>query len=347
MDLSKKQFGGNAKKWESLYKTSSRWTGKKFENVEPIKLGFSLQTVPKFFYKQVFDKEGREPQASIPILPFDENKFLKAKAPQFIWYGHSVLLMRIDGLTIMIDPMMGPNASPPAPITTKRFSDDAIEILKQLPPIDLVLITHDHYDHLDWESIEIVKNKCDTFYVAMGVERHLISWGIDKEKITSFDWWTNTFFKHIDITFTPTQHASGRGISDQSKCLWGGWALKTKETAIYFSGDGGYNKHFKEVGKRLGPFDIGFMECGQYNDNWKPIHMTPEEAIKAAMDTKVKKAIPVHWAGFALAQHHWKEPVERFTKAAIQKGQNFITPQIGQQFNLDSTDDTKWWEDYE
>jgi len=166
--------------------------------------------------KQIFEKEGRLPKKPIPVIPFDLDSFLKHDEPQFVWYGHSVILLRIDKLNILIDPMFGNNASPIAPFSTSRFSENTLEILKVLPPIDLTLYTHDHYDHLDLQSVEILKNKCKRFFVAMGVERHLVSWGVKKEKISSFDWWQSESYEQLNITFTPTQHSSGRGILDQS-----------------------------------------------------------------------------------------------------------------------------------
>ncbi len=180
--------------------------------------------------------------------------------------------------------------------------------------------------------------------VALGAGRHFEKWGIETEQITEFDWWNNHVFEGLRVTFTPTRHSSGRGISDQAQCLWGGWAIQSNTDNLYFSGDGGYGQHFKEVGERLGPFDFGFMECGQYNENWHQIHMHPEESVQAALDARVAKAMPFHWAGFALAQHHWTEPVERFVAAAKKQGLNYITPQLGQQFQLSELLRKQWWQ---
>jgi L-ascorbate metabolism protein UlaG (beta-lactamase superfamily) len=234
-----------------------------------------------------------------------------------LWYGHSAILMSINNLNLFIDPMLGPNAAPISPFSVKRFSDNTLNIIDDLPDIDLVLMSHDHYDHLDYSSILKLKLKTKHFYVALGVARHLKGWGIDESKITEFDWWDEKTFGDITITFTPTRHFSGRGLTDSAKSLWGGWTFKTPTENIWFSGDGGYGKHFLEIGKRLGPFDFAFMECGQYNELWHLIHM-----------------YPVHWGAFSLAQHSWTEPAERFVAEAKSKSISYCLPMLGELFDV-------------
>ena len=178
----------------------------------------------------------------------------------------------------------------------------------------------------------------------MGVKRHLVSWGISPDVIKEFDWWDNHSLGNISITFTPTQHFAGRGLTDRQKTFWGGWAFKAERENIWFSGDGGYGNHFKEVGKRLGPFDFAFMECGQYNEDWRPLHLFPDESVQAAIDAGVKKAMPVHWGGFALSyQHAWYEPPEDFVHAATENNMNYATPSLGKLFQVDSAEEKKWW----
>lgn len=340
-----KQFGGKVtNELKDQYGKSPNWKGGTFKNLVKTGTEISIHNLPKILYKQFFDKDGRAPENPIPIEKFDKEEFMKEDdEPKFIWFGHSVVLLRLDGKTILIDPMLGPNASPIAPFKTKRFSENTLDLIEDFPEIDLLIMTHDHYDHLDLSSIEKLKSKVAAYYVGLGVGRHLESWRIPADKITEFDWWDAHDFQNIKITYTPTRHASGRGIKDQSKCMWGGWVFKTEKQNIYFSGDGGYGDHFKTVGEKLGPFDFGFMECGQYNENWHQIHMYPEESIQAAIDAGVKKALPVHWAGFALAQHHWKDPIERFHKEAANKSLEISTPNIGQLVNYNSPT-LQWWE---
>lgn len=343
-----KQFGGKVtKELKERYRQSPQWDGSKFLNQEETKMDFSIQDLPKMLYEQFFNTGGREPKQPIPVQPFDWDAFMApADQAKLIWYGHSVILMSVSGLTILIDPMLGPDASPIAPFRTKRFSENTLEIIEQLPPIDVLLMTHDHYDHLDLASIERLKPKVKQYVTSLGTGRHLAYWGIDAGQITELDWWEQQQVGELQITFTPTRHFSGRGLTDRAKSLWGGWAIKSPHENLYFSGDGGYGPHFVEVGERLGPFDFGMMECGQYNESWHLIHMYPEESIQAAQDAKVAKIMPVHWAGFALAQHTWTEPVIRFTKEAQKKGVSFMTPPLGQLFGYDAQIQGAWWEEF-
>ncbi|MBX2846083.1 MAG: MBL fold metallo-hydrolase [Saprospiraceae bacterium] len=348
--FNKKQFG--AKMNEELaakYARSPQWNGKKFENLVETKMGLNWQNIPELLYKQFFAKKGREPKAPLPVEPFDKAAFLsESTATKFIWYGHAVVLLRMANKTILIDPMLGPNASPIAPFETKRFSENTLSLIDAFPEIDIVLMTHDHYDHLDLVSIEALQGKVQQFIVALGVGRHLEKWGIAPQKITEMDWWDTVNINNLEISFTPTRHFSGRGLRDREHCLWGGWVLKTEDENIYFSGDGGYGQHFKEVGERLGPFDFGFMECGQYNKNWRPIHLFPTESVQAARDAQVARIMPFHWAGFALAQHTWKGPAEDFVKAATAEHIPYITPKIGQLVDLGQLPTNEhWWENME
>ncbi len=340
-----KQFGSKASKsLVARYAQSLNWKYGKFQNLEETTMSISFQTIPKLLYKQFCERKAREPKELIPVVPFNKDDFLApSDKAKIIWYGHSAVLMRIDNKTILIDPMLGPNASPIAPFATKRYSENTLELIDDFPDIDLLLMTHDHYDHLDLDSIKKLIPKVKHYFVALGVGRHLIGWGVEESKITEFDWWDNQSFEDISITFTPSRHFSGRGLTDRAKSLWGGWVFKTPNERIYWSGDGGFGQHFKEVGERLGPFDFGMMECGQYDENWHQIHMYPEEAIQAAIDAGVQKAMAVHWAGFALAQHTWKDPIERFTAEAIKQNLSILTPQIGEQFSYPSGPENTWW----
>lgn len=340
------QFGGKAtKELIKQYEQSPNWEDGKFQNLEATSMDISLYKIPGLIYQQLTNRAAREPNAPLPVVSFDSAHFL-APAPtsKFIWYGHSALLLRINERNILIDPMLGPNASPIAPITTRRFSENTLDLIDDFPDIDLLLMTHDHYDHLDYASIQKLAPKTKQYFIALGVKRHLVHWGIDPGLITEFDWWEQQELHDIRITFTPTRHFSGRGLTDRAKSLWGGWAFKTAQEHIWFSGDGGYGEHFKEVGQRLGPFDFAFMECGQYNENWRLLHLYPEESIQAAKDAGAKKIMPVHWCGFALAPHAWKDPIERFVQAAITKGMPFTLPELGKVYNFEETQAKQWWE---
>ncbi len=329
------------------YARSSNWHQNRFHNPEETKMNIPVKAIPKLLYQQ-FTGSGRNPKEKIPITPLDPESFNgQQEAPRFVWYGHSVLLINVRGKTILIDPMFGHNASPIAAFGAKRFSENTLDLIDALPVIDLVLLTHDHYDHLDFTSIGRLKSKVKQYYTALGVGRHLKYWGVEQDKIKEFDWWDHHTWEGIEITFTPGRHFSGRGIRDRFRSLWGGWVINTADQRIYFSGDSGYGEHFKEVGDRLGPFDIGFMECGQYNRNWHQIHMFPEESVQASLDSGVRRAMAVHWGGFALALHHWKDPIERFTREASRKNLAICTPEIGEVFNITHPPETSWWQDLE
>lgn len=339
------QFGGRLKKrHKEAYSRSKNWNGKQFDNLVETTMGVSLKTMPRLIKAQFTDTKVRKPEKPIPIIPFDEAKWnSKPEKPKFIWYGHSVGLFQIGGKNILIDPMLGPDASPIAPIKTKRFSENSLNVIDTLPKIDAVLFTHDHYDHIDLKSVRKLMPKVDKWFVGLGIGRHLERWKISSDKITEFDWWQEFDFEGVKITYTPSRHFTGRGPFDRQQTLWGGWTFKTSEHNIYWSGDGGYGAHFKEIGERLGPFDHAFMENGQYNELWRQIHLHPEESVQAALDVNAKVATPVHWAGFTLALHPWKEPVERFTAEATSKNLEVSTPQIGEIGGLGVSNSENWW----
>lgn len=341
-----KQFGGTVtKELKAQYEQSPNWKNGSFQNLEDTELAASLWKIPSIIYKQLTQSKEKEPSQALSVLPFSKSDFLAPSSEaKFIWYGHSALLMHLNNKSILIDPMLGFNTTPIAPMATKRFSENTLALINDFPEIDLLLLTHDHYDHLDFASIQKLKFKTKKYFVALGLKRHLVNWGVSADLIEEFDWWDSKLFEDVQITFTPTRHFSGRGLTDRQKSLWGGWTFNTGTENIWFSGDGGYGKHFHEIGERLGPFDFAFMECGQYNYDWHDIHMFPHESVEAAIDALAKKVIPVHWGGFALSyQHTWKEPVEEFVKAAINKKLEYVTPTLGQLFKVDSSEKKKWW----
>lgn len=339
------QFGGRIKKHhKEFYARSKQWNGKKFDNLVETKIDISPRTLPGLIKAQFVGRKVREPEQSIPILPFNNGEWnAEPDKPKFIWYGHSVGLFQINGLNLLIDPMFGPDAAPIGPMKIKRFSENALAIIDQLPKIDAVLFTHDHYDHIDLASIKKLMPKVDRWLVGLGIGRHLERWKIPKAKITEFDWWEELDFSGVKITYTPSRHFTGRGPFDRQQTLWGGWTFKTDQQNIYWSGDGGYGDHYKEIGSRLGPFDHAFMENGQYNELWRQIHLHPEESVQASVDVGAKVATPVHWAGFNLALHPWKEPIERFTVEAEKKSLSLSTPRIGKVMSLGETGGEDWW----
>ncbi|MCB0568733.1 MAG: MBL fold metallo-hydrolase [Phaeodactylibacter sp.] len=343
-----KQFGGRiTQKWRSVYQASPNWRDGSFKNLVETQTAINWRQLPGIICKQVKGHKEGAPRQPLPVKPLDKEQFLRPSAsPKFVWYGHSAVLMRLNNQTIFIDPMLGGDASPIAPKKTRRFSENTLSLIDGLPEIGLMLITHDHYDHLDYESITKLKARTKHYYVALGLKRHLVRWGVDESSIEEFDWWDTRAFHGIQITFTPTRHFSGRGATSLAKCLWGGWALKTASENIWFSGDGGYAGHFKEIGERLGPFDLAMMECGQYCVDWAQIHLFPEESVRAAVDAKAKVAMPVHWGGFNLSyQHAWYEPAEDFARHAHSQSLAYVTPSLGEIFD-GNTSTGPWWVEY-
>jgi L-ascorbate metabolism protein UlaG (beta-lactamase superfamily) len=344
-----KQFGGRVSpELIREYEKSDRWIKGKFRNLERTKLSMSLAKFPRIIYKQFITKRKQAPQSPLPVLPFDKELFLApADRAKMIWYGHSAIMMRVVDKTILIDPMLGSNTTPIAPVANRRFSADTLSLIDDFPDIDLVCITHDHYDHLDYQSIQKLLPKVNQYFVALGVKRHLTAWGVDPDKVTEFEWYDSHACGEVEITFTPTQHFSGRGLRDRMMTLWGGWLVQSTREKIWFSGDGGYGKHFLEIGKRYGPIDFAFMECGQYNDDWRPVHLFPDESVRASLDAQVQKAMPVHWGGFDLSyQHNWYQPPKEFVGYAKTAGLDYALPRIGDLFTVKSVTLEEWWKEF-
>lgn len=344
------QFGGSVNKsLKDIYSQSKYWDGEKFLNMEETTMDIGLKDVPALLKKQFSGREGRSPKEHIPVLPFDIEKWNKnPEIAKFVWYGHSALLLQINGKNYLMDPMLGDDSSPIGPVTTKRFSEGVLEMIDQFPPLEAILLTHDHYDHLDYASIEKMKSKVKKYYVALGVGRHLERWNISAEQIVEFDWWDEIEEGDVKITFVPSRHFSGRGLTDRAKSTWGGWVMEWNEHSVYCTGDGGYGKHFKEIAEKFKPFDWAFVECGQYNKLWHQIHMYPEESVQAGIDVNAKVSIPIHWGAFALALHDWKDPVERFSAHARQTQTNYCLPQIGEVVLMGAEpQENNWYEEIE
>jgi L-ascorbate metabolism protein UlaG (beta-lactamase superfamily) len=213
-----------------------------------------------------------------------------------------------------------------------------------MPTIDYLILTHDHYDHLDFKTIRKLKNKVDKVVCSLGISSHLIYWGVGKEKITELDWWEATqLTANIRLTAAPARHFSGRGIK-RGQTLWSSFILKTATHNLYLGGDSGYDTHFKKIGEEFGPFDLAILEAGQYNDMWPLIHMLPEETVQAALDLKAKALMPVHWGKFKLGMHPWNEPIRRVLEKAKELNVTVRTPKIGEPFFMSETfSGSSWW----
>jgi L-ascorbate metabolism protein UlaG (beta-lactamase superfamily) len=260
------------------------------------------------------------------------------------WFGHSALRLESKGKCILLDPMLGDWVAP-IPFLGHRFPYAKSPANQQFSQIDLVLYSHDHYDHLDRTTVLRIDQKVKRYLVPMGVGIHLRAWGIDESKIMEIDWWETISIDEIDYTFAPARHFSGRSPGQRNKSLWGSYAIRLDgSTNIFFGGDSGYGKHFKMIGERLGPFDLTMLDCGQYHKRWKNVHMHPEEAIIAHRDLKGGQLLPIHWGGFSLSNHPWSEPAIRILSADEDKC--VVTPKIGERFKIGDRQfcGSTWWD---
>ena len=263
---------------------------------------------------------------------------------KFIWLGHSSLLVSIDDKILLIDPIFSRYAAP-VPFLIKRFQMPVIPI-EDLPDIDHILISHDHYDHLDMETIAYFRNKNISFITPLGVGSHLRRWGIDEKKIFELDWGESIELKGLKFNCTPAQHFSGRMASIRAlKTLWASWVVKSETKSFYFSGDSGYGQHYKNIGRTHGPFNLVFMDSGQYNERWRAVHNMPEEVIQGFSDLQGEHLIPVHWAMFSLSLHNWYDPGLEISKRAEIQNISVLTPKIGEPVDLNRIISfEKWWE---
>ncbi len=282
------------------------------------------------------------PPAILPSVKTDLKKINSAQ-PVITWFGHSSYLIKINNKTILVDPVFSGNAAPVS-FMIKAFKGTDVYSVEDLPPIDILLLTHDHYDHLDHKTVKKLNTKVKKIACSLGLGSHLEHWGISKNKITELDWWETFNDGDITLTSAPTRHFTGRGIK-RGQTLWASFVLNTPNYNLFLGGDSGYDKHFKEIGEKFGPFDIAILESGQYNKLWPNIHMMPEETVQASIDLKAKVLLPVHWAKFSLAMHPWNEPIERIVKKANELKVKITTPMIGEPVVLGtSLPDKTWWE---
>lgn len=331
-----------------IQSTSDHFNGKIFLNPVPTDvMGKGAFARVMKMYTQ--NHPGRTP--SKPLGPFkaDLNKInqLPAYTLRVTWLGHSSNLIEIDGKRFLTDPLWYKRVSPVNLVGPKRFFDNPIAI-KDLPPIDYILLSHDHYDHLDKNAILHLSSLRIPVITMLGVGKRLIKWGADKSLVTELDWWKQKELNDgFVVTALPTRHFSGRGLSDRFSTLWGSFAIKGPLHNIYFGADSGYYDGFKKIGERLGPFDLTMLDTGAYNKEWENIHMGPENAVKANLDLKGKLLMPIHWGTFNLAFHPWTEPVERVVKAAQMSNVPLLLPEPGETRSIsDGAYNSRWWERY-
>ncbi len=330
----------------NLISTSSNFEKKQFKNLEftpDLTEGHSYFSI---LYNQFFVKHPRTaPSETIPNQKTDLFK-LAPDENVLIWFGHSSYFIQLDGVKILVDPVFSGNASP-IPGTVKSFPGTDVYSSDDIPEVDYLIISHDHYDHLDYKTIKELRPKIGKVICGLGVGSHFEHWGYSDAQILEQDWYN---FVEVDTGFsihaTPSRHFSGRGFS-RKNTLWASYVIESPSQTIYVGGDSGYGEFFKEIGEKF-EIDLAILDNGQYNDAWKEIHLHPDQVVQAALDLKAKRLFPVHSSKFVLAMHEWDEPLKRVTQLN-QDSENPIplfTPLIGEKNDLNDTTRIyeNWWE---
>jgi L-ascorbate metabolism protein UlaG (beta-lactamase superfamily) len=296
---------------------------------------------------QVGGDEVRVPPSTLPVVAVDA-KALQSTPPspglRAFWIGHASVYVELDGVRLLVDPVFSEYASP-FDLGPRRFHRPPIA-LADLPPIDAVLITHDHYDHLDMTAAQELARRGAAFHVPLGIGAHLERWGVPGAQIREYEWWQEQALRGVRIVSTPTRHYSGRGLN-RNRTLWTSWSVIGARHRFYVSGDTGYADHFRAIGEKLGPFDLSFVKVGAYGPGagWADIHMSAEDAVRAHRDVRARRMVPVHWATFNLAFHAWDEPIRRTLMAAQEHKVEVLTPRIGEMMDADRPfASTAWWE---
>ncbi|GAC1413201.1 MAG: MBL fold metallo-hydrolase [Candidatus Doudnabacteria bacterium] len=273
-------------------------------------------------------------------------KNIVSDKPIFVWFGHSSYFLQHQNFKVLVDPIFSGYASP-FPLFGKSFSGSDAYTADDFPNLDLLVLSHDHYDHLDYKTILKLAAKVKKVVTSLGVGAHLEYWGIPQSKIIELDWNEKTDLgKEASITATPTRHFSGRTFK-RAQSLWSSFVLRLGEYNIFLGADSGYGTHFKIIGDKYGPFDLAILENGQYGREWPFIHMVPEDTAKAFADLRAKVLLPVHWGKFVLSYHPWQEPIERIVAIASEKKINIVTPRIGEVYTIGEPFENKsWWREY-
>nr|WP_255758237.1 MBL fold metallo-hydrolase [Massilia sp. erpn] len=315
----------------------------KFRN--PVAMNqMGLRKALSIWWKFAFDKPaGTVPTQAIPVQTITRAQLLAAPDNSLYRLGHSTVLLKLHGQFWLTDPVFSERASPVQWAGPARFHAPPIGIA-ELPPIRGVILSHDHYDHLDYAAIQQLADKVEVFLTPLGVGDRLIGWGVPAAKVRQLDWWQTTTVDGLRLSATPAQHFSGRTPFDGNKTLWASWVIDSGDLRIFFSGDSGYFKGFKEIGDKHGPFDLTLLETGAYDPQWPDVHMQPEETLQAHKDLRGKVLLPIHNGTFDLALHTWDDPFQRIAALAAEHGHTLATPQIGQALNIAAPAPTPaWW----
>jgi L-ascorbate metabolism protein UlaG (beta-lactamase superfamily) len=328
-------------------RASRRFRDGVFHNTAPVKPGLKGSPLPllgEFFFKDT----QREPRAALPVLDPREGWRREAETGlRVTWLGHSTVLLELDGLRVLTDPVFGERASPFGFAGPRRFHPTPVRF-DELPPLDLVLISHDHYDHLCWPTMQALAKSTVPVVTSLGVGAHLEAWGVGHERITELDWGDVARVKGLTVTATPAQHFSGRGLSDRNTTSWASFVLETEKHRVFFSGDTGLTEEFRDIGRRFGPFDLAMFEVGAFHEQWGDIHLGPHNAVTAWEMLGSGRFLPVHWGTFNLALHAWDEPAETLAVLVAERRVPMLTPRLGQPVEparVETFD--PWWREVE
>lgn len=323
---------------------SPQWRGDHFDNRLARVDGPMLRSVYEFAFG---GSRYRQPSGPLPVLARSAADYRTApdSGLRVTWLGHSTLLLEIDGARVLIDPVWGPRASPFTFAGPKRFFEPPLP-LSELPAVDAVIISHDHYDHLDVGTVKALLPRQLHWFVPLGVGAHLRTWGVPEALVTELDWWEEAKAGGLTITATPARHFSGRGIGNANSTLWSGWVFAGDTHRVFYSGDTSLHDQFAEIGARLGPFDLTMIEVGAYDALWADVHLGPEQAVRAHIESRGKVMLPVHWGLFDLALHGWTEPIERVLVEAARRSVMVATPQPGGMVEPSRLGtQSRWWPD--
>lgn len=315
------------------------------QQVKPVAITkkMTMKEQLKMYWRFFFEKGEKTPLSDLPQQRVDLAKLFGEQQTglKASWLGHSSMLINIDGYSILTDPVFERKVSIVGP---KRFNKELPLEVEELPAVDIVIVSHDHYDHLNKYSIQKLSGKTGLFVVPFRVGERLKKWGVDDSKIVELKWWAECKVNEkLTIAATPARHFSGRGLFDRNKTLWASWVIITDKHKVFFSGDSGYFKGFKDIGEKYGPFDVAFLECGSYNEGWSNVHMFPEQTVQAFQDLRGKILQPVHWGTFNLALHPWYEPMERATFKAWNNEVELSTPIMGEIVDYEAPVVAKYW----
>lgn len=302
--------------------------------------GSMFKTLLDFTFKK--KPEDIRPAQPLPGVKIDLHS-VRDEQPALIWFGHSSYLIKYKAKNILVDPVFCGHAAPIAS-AVNSFAGTDIYSVEDMPFIDVLLLTHDHYDHIDFETVVSLRKKVGQVICPLGVGEHLECWGFSANQFVELDWWqAHDAFTSCRITATPARHFSGRSLA-RNKTLWASYVLEIDQWRLFVGGDSGYDDQFKKIGEKWGAFDLVMLECGQYGINWPYIHMFPEQTAQAARDLNAQLLFPVHWGKFVLSVHSWTEPIERVTKKSQELGVPLATPMIGEVLYLGEAPPQKaWW----